>query len=86
MPSQRRYYRLQQLELRFVLQMAWCITHHIIAQYILKQLFNALISNIQSAQMQSRTVLEAVSGFTHLFSSSFEDNEVHFLSFGVPAK
>ena len=33
-PSQRRYYTLQQLELRFVLQMAWCITHHIRAQYI----------------------------------------------------
>ena len=29
-----RYYRLQQLELRFVLQMEWCITHHIRAQYI----------------------------------------------------
>ena len=28
------YYRLQQLELRFVLQMEWCITHHISAQYI----------------------------------------------------
>ena len=30
----KRYYRLQQLELRFVLQMVWCITHHIRAQYI----------------------------------------------------
>ena len=30
----KRYYRLQQLELHFVLQMEWCITHHIIAQYI----------------------------------------------------
>ena len=30
----QRYYRLQQLELRFVLQMEWCITHHIRAQYI----------------------------------------------------
>ena len=34
MPSQRRYYRLQQLELCFGLQMEWCITHHIRAQYI----------------------------------------------------
>ena len=33
-PRQRIYYRLQQLELRFVLQMEWCITHHIRAQYI----------------------------------------------------
>ena len=30
----KRYFRLQQLELRFVLQMEWCITHHIRAQYI----------------------------------------------------
>ena len=30
----KRYYRLQQLELRFVLQMEWCITHHTRAQYI----------------------------------------------------
>ena len=31
-------------------------------------------------------MLEAVSGFTNPFSSSFEDNELYFLSFGVPAK
>ena len=31
-------------------------------------------------------VLEAVSGFTNPFSSSFEDNELYFLSFGVHAK
>ena len=30
----KRYYRLQQLELRFILQMEWCIAHHIRAQYI----------------------------------------------------
>ena len=30
----KRYYRLQQLVLRFALQMEWCITHHIRAQYI----------------------------------------------------
>ena len=30
----KRYYRLQQLKLHFVLQMEWCITHHIRAQYI----------------------------------------------------
>ena len=30
----KRYYRLQQLELRFVLQMQLCFTHHIRAQYI----------------------------------------------------
>ena len=30
----KRYYRLQQLEIRFVLQMEWCTTHHVRAQYI----------------------------------------------------
>ena len=30
----KTYYRFQQLELRFILQMEWCITHHIKAQYI----------------------------------------------------
>ena len=30
----KRYYRLQQLEQSYVLQMEWCITHHIRAQYI----------------------------------------------------
>ena len=30
----KRNYRLQQLELHLVLQMEWCITHHIRAQYI----------------------------------------------------
>ena len=30
----KRYNRLLQLELRFILQMEWCITHHIRAQYI----------------------------------------------------
>ena len=52
----------------------------------MKQLFNALKRNIQSAQMQSRRVLEAVSGFNNPFSSSFEDDELYFWSFGVPAK
>ena len=36
--------------------------------------------------MQYRTSIEAVSGFTNPFSYSFEDNELYFLSFGVPAK
>ena len=36
--------------------------------------------------MQSRRVLEAVSGFTNPFSSSFEENELYFLSFDVLAK
>ena len=31
-------------------------------------------------------VLEAVSGFINPFSSSFEDNELYFFSFGVPVK
>ena len=31
-------------------------------------------------------ILETASGFTNPFSSSFEDNELYFLSLGVPAK
>ena len=31
-------------------------------------------------------MLKAISGFTNPFSSGFEDNELYFLSFGVPAK
>ena len=30
----KRYYRLQLLELCFIIQMEWCITHHTRAQYI----------------------------------------------------
>ena len=51
----KRYYRLQQLELRFVLQMEWCITHHIRAQYVETTLQCTEMKNIKSAQMQSRT-------------------------------
>ena len=36
--------------------------------------------------MQNRTSTRGVSGYTNPFSSSFEDNELYFLSFGVPAK
>ena len=36
--------------------------------------------------MNVEWVLRTVSGFTNPFSSSFEDNEVYFLSFGFPAK
>ena len=43
------------------------------------QIFNLLRCKVES-------VLEAVSGFTNPFSSSFEDNEVSFMSFCVPAK
>ena len=53
-PSQSRYYRLQQLELRFILQMEWCITHHIRAQYV-ETTPQCIRRNIQSTQMQSRT-------------------------------
>ena len=36
--------------------------------------------------MQSRTSTRGSLGFTNPFSSSFEDNELYFLSFGVPVK
>ena len=53
----KRFYRLQQLELRFVLQMEWCITHHMRAQYIETTLQCTEMKQkcIHSAQMQSRT-------------------------------
>ena len=50
----------------------------------MKQLFNAPKKNLLTCEVGR--VLEAVSGFTNPFSSSFEDNELYFLSFGVPAK
>ena len=63
--------------------MEWCITHHIRAHYVETILLNE-ISNLLRCKVER--VLEAVSGFTNPFSSSFEDNELYFLSFGVPAK
>ena len=42
------------------------------------------ISNLLRCNVE--WVQEAVSGFTNPFSSSFEDNELDFLYFGVPAK
>ena len=53
----KRYYRLQQLELCFVLQMDWCITHHMRGQYIetTLQCPEMKLKCVQFAQMQSRT-------------------------------
>ena len=49
----------------------------------MKQLFHALkLFNLLRCKVER--VLEAVSDFINPFSSSFEDNEVYFLSFGVP--
>ena len=36
--------------------------------------------------MQSRTSTRVSLGFTNPFSSSFEDSELYFSSFGVPVK
>ena len=41
---------------------------------------------MQSAQMQSRTSTRGRFRLHQSSSSSFEDNELYFLSFGVPAK
>ena len=43
------------------------------------EIFNLLRCKVKWA-------LEAVSGFTNPFSSSFEDNDLYFLSFSVPVK
>ena len=53
---------------------------------MLEHLFNALNEKSDLLNCKVERVLEAVSGFTNNFRSSFEDNELHFLSFGVPAK
>ena len=45
----------------------------------LNEIFNLLRCKVEQ-------VLEAVLGFTNPLSSSFEDNELYFLSFSVPAK
>ena len=45
----------------------------------LNEMFNLL-------RCKAERVLEAVSGFTNPFSSNFEEIELYFLSFGVPAK
>ena len=42
------------------------------------------ISNLLRCKVEG--VLEAVSGYTNPYSSSFEDNELYCLSFRVPAK
>ena len=55
----------------------------------MKHLFNALKWNrnvFNLLRCKVERVLEAVSGFINPFSSSFEDNELYFLSFDVPAK
>ena len=45
----------------------------------MKSIFNLLKCKVER-------VLEAISGFTNPLSSSFEDNKLYLLSFGVPAK
>ena len=44
----------------------------------INEIFNLLRCKVER-------VLEAVSGFTNPFSSSFKENERYFLSFGVKA-
>ena len=61
--------------------MEWCITHHIRAQYI-----ETTLQCTEMLRCKVERELEAVLGFTNPFTSSFEDNELYFLSFGVPSK
>ena len=70
-----------------MLQMEWCFTHHIRAQYVETTLQCTVMKcSICSDAKYIERVQETVSGSTNPFSSSFEDNELYFLSFGVPAK
>ena len=66
--------------------MELCFTHHTRAQFIEQRFISLKIEySLCSDSCKVERVLEAVSGFTNPFSSSFEDNELYFLSFGVPA-
>ena len=71
----KMYYRLQLLEIRFILQMEWYITHHIRAQYVETTLH---CTEMKYSICSVERVQKAVSGFTNPFSSSFEDNELYF--------
>ena len=73
----KRYYRLQQLELRFVLQMEWCITHHIRAQYIETTLQCTEMKYEYQRQFQASPILLVL---------VLKTMNCAFLSFGVPAK
>ena len=69
----KMYYRLQQLELHFILQMEWCNSSHQSSIYWnnssmhWNEIFNLLRCKVER-------VHEAISGFTNPFSSSFEDS------------
>ena len=65
--------------------MEWCNTHHIRAQYI--------ENTLQCTEMKYSICSDAKKTSTRgsfwlhqTFYSSFEDNELYVLSFGVPAK
>ena len=82
----KRYYRLQQLELSFVLQngMVYYSSHQSSIYWNNSSMHWNEIFYLLRCKVE--WVLEAVSGFTNPFSSSFEGNELYFLSLGVPAK
>ena len=65
--------------------MEWCIAQHIRVRYI-ETTLQCTENKYSICSDAVELVLEAVSGFTNPFSSSFEDNKLYFLSFGVPAK
>ena len=69
LPTQRRYYRFQQQELGFVLQMEWWITHHIRVQYveITLQCIEMKYPICWGCKVEQVQLLEAVSGFTNPF-------------------
>ena len=52
----KRYYRLQQLGLPFVLQMEWCIIHHIRAQYIETKIVSEYDQEISQSQTADNPV------------------------------
>ena len=65
--------------------MELCITHYISAQYIETTLLYTEMKYSVCSDAKVERVLEAVSGYTNPFSSSFDEYELYFLSFGIPA-
>ena len=67
--------------------MEWCITNQIRAQYVETTLHcTEMKYPICSDAKWNEYLRQLIFGFTNPFSSSFEDNGLYFLSFGVPAK
>ena len=85
-PSQRSHYSVSaaRVTLRYTDGIVYYLSYQSSICWNISSLHWNEGSNLLRCKVER--VLEAVSGFTNPFSSSFEDHELCFLSFGVPAK